>query len=245
VPQDRDSRSRVLRLEALKSLLAQRDYTTAAELATELTVSVRTLNRDLATLRDMGMPIDSDRGRGGGLRLEQGWSLGRVHLNETEAIAVLLALTIVDKVGSPLLPGDVRVLARKIGSAFAPAQSRRILALRHRILVGELASPAVLNSYGAANPVWAQALLRAFLQSEVAEITYRDQHGTETTRTIEPHYLYYNLPVWYVLAWDRLRDDVRFFRIDRIERVRSLGSAFRRRRAEVFIEAGEPEARTI
>src|SRR4030095_13703776 len=89
-----------------------RDYTTAAELAAELSVSVRTLHRDLALLRDLGIPIDSDRGRGGGLRLERGWSLGRVHLSESEAIGMLLSLTIAEKVGSPIMLDDARMIMR-------------------------------------------------------------------------------------------------------------------------------------
>src|SRR5215207_5911405 len=128
--------SRVLRLDALKALLAERDYTTVAELADELGVSMRTLHRDLALLREMGVPVEGDRGTGGGLRLEPGWSLGRVHLNESEALGLLLSLTIAEKVGSPLLLDDLRSITRKVGAAFAPAQARRILALRRRILVG-------------------------------------------------------------------------------------------------------------
>ena len=58
-------------------------------------------------------------------------------------------------------------------------------------------------------------------------------------------YLYYNVPVWYVLAWDRLRDDVRFFRVDRIKVVRILPGEFRLRRADAFIGAGEDIARTM
>jgi predicted DNA-binding transcriptional regulator YafY len=58
------SGGRAVRLEALKALLAERDYTTAAELAAELSVSVRTLHRDLALLRDLGIPVDTDRDRG-------------------------------------------------------------------------------------------------------------------------------------------------------------------------------------
>ena len=69
-------------------MLADRDYTTAGELAAELGVSVRTLHRDLGLLSNLGSPVDSDRGRGGGLRLEHGWSLGRVHLKESEAIGM-------------------------------------------------------------------------------------------------------------------------------------------------------------
>ena len=132
--------SRVERVEALKAQLGERDYTTASELAAELGVSVRTLHRDLAMLRNLGIPVDSDRGRGGGLRLEHGWSLGRVHLNESEAIGLLLSLTIAEKVGSPLLLQDTRSIARKIATSFAPAQAGRILALRKRILVGAPAS---------------------------------------------------------------------------------------------------------
>jgi hypothetical protein len=59
-----------------------------------------------------GIPVDSDRRRGGGLRMEQGWSLGRVHLSESEAIGMLLSLTIAEKVGSPLMLDDARMIMR-------------------------------------------------------------------------------------------------------------------------------------
>jgi predicted DNA-binding transcriptional regulator YafY len=232
-------------MDALKSLLSDRDFTTAADLATELGVSVRTLHRDLATLRDLGVPIDSDRGRGGGLRLERGWSLGRVHLNESEAIGLLLSLTIAEKVGSPLLLDDLRSVTRKVGAAFAPAQSRRIIALRRRILVGQSASESVLASYHSPKPGITRPLLDAFLGRRLAVIRYEDQYGNVTEREIEPQYLYYNVPVWYVLAWDRLRDDVRFFRIDRISQLSVLEQEFRLRRSEEFLRAGEDAARTV
>ena len=127
--------SRVLRLDSLRVLLADREVTTAGDLAAELGVSLRTVQRDLVALRDLGMPIESDRGRGGGIRLERGWSLGRVHLNESEALGMLLSLTIAEKIGSPLLLDDLRSVRHKVSAAFAPAQSRRIRALRGRVLV--------------------------------------------------------------------------------------------------------------
>jgi predicted DNA-binding transcriptional regulator YafY len=226
-------------------LLAERDYTTATHLAEELGVSVRTVQRDLAFLRDLGMPVDSDRGRGGGLRLEHGWALGRVHLNETEAIGLLLALTIAEKVGSPLLLDDTRSIARKIASSFAPAQARRILAIRRRILVGASASPVVLSSYVPPNARVTKPLLHAFANRRVAVITYHDRQAHVTERKVELQYLYYNVPVWYALAWDRLRDDVRSFRIDRIKTVQLHSEAFSLRREERFLAAGEPDARAL
>jgi predicted DNA-binding transcriptional regulator YafY len=236
---------RAVRLEGLKGLLAERDYTTASELAAELGVSVRTLHRDLALLRDLGIPVDSDRGRGGGLRLEQGWSLGRVHLSESEAIGMLLSLTIAEKVGSPLLLDDARMIARKIARSFAPAQARRILAIRRRILVGARASDQVLSSYVAPAGAVTQPLLDAFVNRRVAVIRYQDQHLNLTVREIELQYLYYNVPVWYALVWDRLRDDVRFFRIDRINNMQLLSEQFRLRRADEFLTAGEPDAKAL
>jgi predicted DNA-binding transcriptional regulator YafY len=239
------SGGRAVRLEALKALLAERDYTTAAELAAELGVSVRTLHRDLALLRDLGIPVDSDRGRGGGLRLEHGWSLGRVHLSESEAIGMLLSLTIAEKVGSPLMLNDARTIARKIATSFAPAQARRILAMRRRILVGARASDQVLSSYRAPAGTVTQPLLDAFVNRRMAVIRYQDQHGKVTVREIELQYLYYNVPIWYALVWDRLRDDVRFFRIDRIKNIQLLREQFRLRRDDQFLTAGEPDAKAL
>jgi predicted DNA-binding transcriptional regulator YafY len=242
---DDQARSRVLRLDELKALLGDRDVTTVGHLADDLGVSLRTVQRDLATLRDLGMPIEGDRGRGGGIRLEHGWSLGRVHLNESEALGMLLSLTIAEKIGSPLLLEDLRSIQRKVSAAFTPAQSRRIRALRRRVLVGGPASDRILTNYSPPRPSITQGLIQAFLYQRVASIRYQDQSGTITDREIETQYLYYNLPVWYALAWDRLRDDVRFFRLDRLQRIQPLAANFRLRRPDPFLNAGEPEARTM
>ncbi|GAA2913081.1 hypothetical protein GCM10010517_79640 [Streptosporangium fragile] len=238
-------RGRAQRLDALKALLADRDVTTAAELAGELGVSVRTVQRDLATLRRSGMPIEGDRGRGGGVRLEQGWSLGRVHLNESEALGLLLSLSIAEKIGSPLLLGDLRSITRKVGNAFAPAQARRIKALRGRVLVGQAASAAVLSGYHPPGAAVTRALLDAFMYQRIASLRYQDRSGVTTNREIEAQFLYYNVPVWYALAWDCLRDGVRFFRIDRIQQITVLDTEFRLRPAHDFLIAGESEARSM
>ncbi len=42
-----------------------------------------------------------------------------------------------------------------------------------------------------------------------ALVRYEDRHSTVTEREIEIQFLYYNMPVWYALAWDRLRNDIR------------------------------------
>ena len=218
--------SRLSRLEQLKGLLKARDHATAAALADELGVSLRTLNRDLEVLRSQGVPIESDRGRGGGLRLHRAWSLGRLHLSTEEAIDLLLSMAIAERINSVLLLQRMAPIKRKIVGAFTEGYQRKIRALRERILIGKPASPRVLASFE--RPTRAPAgIAEAFFNMKCVRITYADQAGTTTQRDIEPHYLYFSMPVWYLLVWDRLRQDVRYFRVDRIKSVTPLAATFR------------------
>ena len=116
---DRRTSSRMHRLEELKGLLKAREHVTAAELAAVLGVSMRTLNRDLELLRDSGVPIESDRGRGGGLRLQRNWALGRLHLSPAEAIDLLLSIAIAERMNSPLLLQQLAAIKRKVVAAFS------------------------------------------------------------------------------------------------------------------------------
>ena len=132
-----------------------------------------------------------------------------------------------------------------MAAAFAPAQARRILALRNRILVGQTASAQVRAGYVFPRRAITEALLDAFARQRTAAVSYEDQQGVVTEREIEPQLLHYNLPVWYVLAWDLLRDDVRLFRIDRMREIRVLPTVFRLRPRDPFLAAGEETARTM
>jgi predicted DNA-binding transcriptional regulator YafY len=83
------------------------------------------------------------------------------------------------------------------------------------------------------------------LHGSAALVQYEDRYGGVTEREIELQFLYYSLPVWYAMAWDLLRDDIRSFRIDRIRHVRVLPITFRLRPPDPFLAAGEATARTI
>jgi predicted DNA-binding transcriptional regulator YafY len=237
--QDADGSGRITRLEDLKLLLAEREYATAADLASDLGVSLRTLHRDLATLRELGIPVAGLSGRGGGVYLERGWSLGRVHLNESEAMGLLLSLAIAQQVNSPLLLGDIRSIERKVTQAFAPSQASRIRTLRRRVIIGQPASKAVLDTYHPPSASITRPLLEAFTGQRLGDVRYRDRVGALSRRSIEIHYLYYSLPVWYALAWDRLRNDVRSFRVDRIASAVVAAESFKLRAPDRFVDAVE------
>lgn len=237
----RAAASRLERLEELKGLLKARDHSTAGELARELGVSRRTVHRDLAILRDGGVPIEADRGRGGGMRLHRNWALGRIHLSAAEAVDLLLSMTIAEQMSSPVLLRHLAGVRRKIVASFGDAHQVRIRSLRKRILIGPPASARVVASYQASPRRVHAGLAEAFLNTRCAAIQYVDVLGAITTREIEPHFLHLMLPVWYVLAWDRLRGAVRHFRVDRIAATTPLGRTFRVGDPRAFVAEMEHE----
>jgi predicted DNA-binding transcriptional regulator YafY len=219
------------------ALLKAEDFVTADAAAAELGVSLRTVWRDLGVLRERGLPIDADRGRGGGIRLDRRWGIGRVALDYGEAVDLLISLAIAEQMQSPLFMANLKSVRRQLTSSFAPNMRARVESLKRRILVAQPASIGVLGNFSAASPAIVRSLHQAFLAQERLNIAYRDERANLTERMIEPQMLLLNFPVWYVVGWDHLRDAPRTFRCDRIERAKSTGESFRLRANEVFAEA--------
>jgi predicted DNA-binding transcriptional regulator YafY len=225
---------RLQRLELITARLKSDDSLVVGDLAREFGVSARTLTRDIQILRDQGLPIDADRGRGGGVRLHWSWGIGRLALSYAEAVDLLVSLAVAEQMKSPLLMANLGSVRRKLMASFSPTMRRKITRLKSRIVVGESASPFVLSAFSVPNARVVERLHQAFLTMHKIHIHYRDASGEETERAIEPHYLLLSYPVWYALSWDDLRNEVRTFRCDRIERARLLDEAFRPRRFTEF-----------
>ena len=79
----------------------------------------------------------------------------------------------------------------------------------------------------------------AFFNMRCIAISYVDRNGVTTSRSIEPQFLYLSVPVWYLLAWDRLRGAIRYFRIDRVTSVTPLESEFRLADPRPFLAVAE------
>ena len=223
----RSVKTRLDRLEQLKGLLRARDHSTVDDLAQELGVSRRTLHRDLTLLRDTGLPIEAERGRGGGMRIHPNWALGRIHFSWAEAIDLLLAIALAEQLNSPILLRQLPGVRRKIVAAFGASDQSKIRALRKRILIGPPASARVASTHRDVPQRQLAALADAFLNERRAIIEYTDVTGRTTSREIEPHFLYLSMPVWYLLSWDHMRGAIRHFRGDRIRSVIPTMSAFR------------------
>ena len=228
---------RLRRLELITARLKSDDSLVVRELASEFGVSVRTLTRDIQLLRDQGLPVEADRGRGGGVRMHWRWSIGRLSLSYAEAVDLLVSLAVAEQMRSPLLMANLGSVRRKLMASFAPSMQRRIKSLKSRIIVVESASPFVLSEFSVPNARVVEQLHQAFLMMRKIHIHYRNASGERTERAIEPQYLLLSYPVWYAIAWDDLRAEARTFRCDRIERARLLDDVFRPRRLTQFEEA--------
>lgn len=220
------------RLDRAQGLLASRVSWTAPELASELGVCVRTVRRDLARLASRGVPVQSEAGRGGGIRVPPRTGLGRVQLDVQQTLDLLLALAVVEQLGSPLMLTTVKLLRQKLAAAFPPEERRRVAGLRRRILVGPT-SRNVGSSWKPPPPEVTQPIQLSFFEQRALSLTYRTPEA-RTHRVVEPQYLLVSWPAWYLLVWDHLRDGTRMLRVDRIEAAELQSSRFALRSLEAM-----------
>ncbi len=209
---------------------------TVAGLAAEFGMSPRTLFRDIAVLRARGLPVEADRGRGGGIRLDRHWGVGRLALNYREAIELLVSLTVAERMGAPWMMANLGPVRRKLEASFSPAMRDRIRGLRARILIGKGASVPVLQGFRAPGEA-AGEVFAAFLERRVLEFGYSDAEGRGTDRRVEPQFLLLNAPVWYLVAWDIGRNAPRTFRMDRIAAAHAADGIFSLRPEAAFAAA--------
>lgn len=221
------------------SLLRNEDFWTTESLCLKLSISHRTLMRDLAELREIGHPIDSDKGRGGGISLRGRWGLTKLLLNNEEVISMLVSLAVTEAIGTPILGGNFKSIRNRISDSFPQDQKILIKKLRSRILVGSLASADVLSTYLTPKESLFDELNIAFFHQKTLIMKYKDGKENITEREIEPQIILLNWPVWYFLCWDRAKNDKRLFRIDRIQKIKLTNQKFSLRNHNILTEGFE------
>lgn len=204
---------------ALLELLQTGGTHTVATLAARLDVDERTLRRYARHLTDLGIPIESRRGRYGGYRLTPGYKLPPLMLTDDEAVAVVLGL----------------VAGRRTGLVTAAADSAS--AKVRRVLPVELARrlDALLSAADFTAPEWSSTppgtgillmLADAARRRQPVAITYTSWRGGTSERRLEPYGLVCHSGRWYVTGLDSLRGDVRTFRLDRVANAELVPGTF-------------------
>jgi predicted DNA-binding transcriptional regulator YafY len=209
--------SRTLRL---LSLLQTHRYWPGTELADRLEISLRTLRRDVDRLRELGYPVDAQRGVDGGYQLAAGAALPPLLLDDEEAVALAIGLRTAAQGGvAGIEESSVRALA-KLAQVMPPRLRRRIDAL-HATTV-----PAVWGDRQTVDAEALTAVAQACRDEERLRFAYTAQNGDQTSRHVEPHRLVSLGRRWYLVGFDLLRLDWRSFRVDRLDKPRSTGIRF-------------------
>jgi predicted DNA-binding transcriptional regulator YafY len=209
-------------LELLSLLQARRDWP-GAELADRLGVSDRTIRRDIDRLRALGYPVDSLTGPAGGYRLRAGTAMPPLLLDDDEAIAIAVGLRTAARASvTGIEETAVRALV-KLEQVLPTHLRRRIRAFGEATISAPVGGPTVDAQH-------LTVIAAACRDCERLRFGYRSRDGTESRREVEPHALVNLGWRWYVVAWDRRREDWRSFRVDRLERPTSTGVGFSPRR---------------
>jgi len=200
-----DTAERVL---ALLGLLQQRAVWTGPALAERLGVTARTVRRDVERLRTLGYPVQASQGVGGGYQLGPGQDLPPLLLDDEEAIATAVSL-LAGAGGGVASAGEAALRAL--------TKLDRVLPTRLRSEVRALSESVESFGRGGRTPVDPDVLMvlaRACRDHVEVEFGYASR-----PRRVEPYRLVSSDRRWYLLAFDRDRDDWRTFRVDRMSEV--------------------------
>jgi predicted DNA-binding transcriptional regulator YafY len=193
------------RLVAMLLLMQARDRVTAAELATELEVSVATARRDLEALSAAGIPVYPQPGRGGGWSLLGGARTDLSGLNETEAQA-LFGLIGPAASTLPEARSALRKLVRALPRTFrddAEAAAGAVVVDATRWGERDRERPALVK-----------VLQAAVVRRRKVRLTYAGRRKEAGERLVDPWGLADKDDVWYLVAGTP--DGQRTFRVDRV-----------------------------
>ncbi len=200
---------RASRLVSIILLLQTRGRMTAAELAAELEVSVRTIYRDVGSLHGAGIPLYGDAGADGGYRLLEGYRTRLTGMTAAEAEA--LALAGLPGPAAELGLGGVLAAAQLKLDAAMPAEMRsRAALLRERF---HLDAPGWYSD-GDSVPHLASVAGAIWNQQRI-EVRYRRwREPTDVTRHLDPHGIVLKAGKWYMVA--RGHGGMRTYRVSQI-----------------------------
>ena len=186
------------RLIGILSILLQRDKVTAPELAEQFEVSRRTIQRDIESLCQAGIPIATAQGTGGGISILEGYRVDRTVLTTPEMQAILAGLQSLDSVSGTRRYAQ---LMEKLSAGSGGRDSHILIDLSSWYKTS--LSPKI------------EAIHSAIRQHLTIRFTYFSPKET-ALRTVEPYDLVFQWSSWYVWGWCRTRQDFRLFKLNRM-----------------------------
>ncbi|MBL8217204.1 MAG: YafY family transcriptional regulator [Bryobacterales bacterium] len=231
----------ILRVLTVLEILQARERVTGAELAERLEVNTRTVQRYIARLQDLCIPVESTRGVGGAYRLKPGFRLPPMMFTDEEAFALTLGLRALRHLGLAAFAPATEGAAAKLGRVLPEALRQGAQTVEEVVAIEP--GPWVITTS-------AESLLRvcnAVRARRVVAFAYESHHRNATQREIEPYGIVHMDGRWYMVGQCRLRQAIRTFRLDRVTGVQLLDIAFERPSgfdARTYLQASMPFVET-
>jgi len=217
----------ISRAERLLSLIEEfrrrRRPVSGNDLAQAMGVSIRTIYRDIASLRALGAGIEGEPGVGYVLR--SGFLLPPIMFSAEEVDALVLgSLWVADKAEIPLAQAARKAMARL--TAIMPIELVDRVEAQY-VIVGQ-------NERSHQETIDMADVRQAIHQENKLLIHYQDAKGNSSERIIWPFMLIYFNGGRLISAWCELRDSIRHFRTDRIASLTKISSRYPRRRHDLI-----------
>jgi Predicted transcriptional regulator len=212
------------RLFEIVYVLLRQKTVTVGELAERFNVSRRTIYRDIDALSLAGIPVYTEKGKGGGVSLLPEFVLSKSILSEQEQNAILAAL----KGLSSVKMAESEAVLEKLSSIFNKTAANWL--------------EVDFTDWGFMNGRFFDDLKMAILSRKIVEFDYYSTYGEKTHRCVEPLQLYFKAKAWYIKAFCLKRQDVRLFKLTRICGLTVTDEAFSQRDLLASVPTAFPEA---
>ena len=208
------------RLFSVLELLQAHQTLTGSQIAEKLEVDGRTVRRYITRLQELGIPIDTVKGRYGGYRLDQRFKLPPLIFQSDEILALTIGL----------------MFARRLHLVGITAASERAIHKIERVMPQRMVEQmGVLNNVIEMDPpeTWYSMSADIVLEASQAVhdqksvwIQYGDRERQGTSRKVDPFALVFMIGMWYLVGYCHLREAIRTFRVDRIQSLKQLSVRF-------------------
>jgi predicted DNA-binding transcriptional regulator YafY len=201
------------RLERLTSILIQlqsRRVNKASEIAERFGMSIRTVYRDIKALEEAGVPIGVDAGKG--YFIVPGYHVPPVMFTSSEAAALLTGEKMLNSFGDVSIKNEISSALIKIRAVLKEKEKEKLEELESSIHIYSRTNTFEKESK------WITKIQEVIIENTEVKITYFSTYSdSETVRVVCPIGLTYYSDSWHLIAFCRLRNDYRDFRVDRIK----------------------------
>lgn len=216
--------NRIDRIAAILIQLQSRRVTKAQDLANRFGISLRTVYRDVHTLEEAGIPIIGEAGIG--YSIMDGYRLPPVMFTREEAIAFLTAEKMVEQLTDSANSANYRSAMYKIKSVLRSSEKDLLENMDSRIeVLRGRRNTAISPELDLIQPI-----LKSVAEGKVIALNYFSHYRqVDTERNVEPVGVFYLDGYWHLIAYCRLREDYRDFRLDRVSAIRLTDDGYQRK----------------